>query len=80
MKLFSGRRKPYTARGISRVPCSRCGKPSTQQWTVCANGNRYLGCCNDCDIRLNWLALEFFKVPNRVALMKRYEEKTTRGV
>lgn len=70
---FSGRLKPYTDTGISRVPCSRCDKPSQQQWQVCANGNRYLGVCSACDVELNRRVLEFFKVQGRVELLKRYK-------
>jgi hypothetical protein len=69
---MSGRRKPYTDRGISRVPCSRCGQPSTQQWQVCATGNRWFGCCTRCDIELNRLALDFMQVPDAEALVRQY--------
>lgn len=75
MNLFSGRRKPYTQIGIGRVPCVRCGRPSTQQWQICANGNRYLGICTDCDIKLNALALRFMNVKNRRTLLRRYRAK-----
>lgn len=71
----TGRRKPYTEIGIRRVPCERCGKPSVHQWQVCANDNLYLGCCLACDIELNRMALDFFRVFGRGALMKRYKEK-----
>jgi hypothetical protein len=59
-----GRRAPYTDTGIRRVPCARCGKPSRFQWSVCANGNRHQGCCAECDIELNRLALTFFRFDN----------------
>lgn len=72
--LIVGRRKPYTAIGIRRVPCARCGEPSSQQWQVCANGNRWLGICWPCDVALNRLALEFMRVPNAEALMAAYAE------
>lgn len=67
-----GRKQPYTEIGISRVPCIRCGKPSQQQWQVCANDNRYLGVCNSCDYLLNKTVLNFFKLPNRRELLKQY--------
>jgi hypothetical protein len=70
----AGRRKPYTEAGIRRIPCSRCGKPAVHQWQVCANGNRYLGCCAECDVEMNRLALEFMRVPNADELLKRYAE------
>jgi hypothetical protein len=69
---FTGRRKPYTEIGIRRIPCARCGKPSTQQWQVCANGNRYLGVCTMCDVTLNAFILEFMRLPNRSRLIMDY--------
>lgn len=71
----AGRRKPYTERGIGRIPCSRCGAPSQTQWQVCANGNRYLGCCLACDIDLNRIALEFMRVPDADELLAAYAER-----
>jgi len=53
------RTKPYTKRGITRVPCFRCGKPSTQQWQICALDNQYLGVCAECDIGMNEVVLSF---------------------
>jgi hypothetical protein len=73
---FAGRKKPYTQIGISRVPCSRCAKPSRFQWQVCANDNRWLGVCTDCDIELNRVALDFMRVPNGEALLAAYEART----
>jgi len=70
---FTGRTRPYTDIGIRRIPCSRCGAPSTQQWQVCSNGNRYIGICDACDLALNKLVLEFMRVPNREVLLKVYE-------
>ena len=67
-----GRRKPYTQIGISRVPCKRCGKPSNQQWQICANDNLWLGCCEKCDIELNRVVLKFFKFKNWRDMIKRY--------
>jgi hypothetical protein len=72
---LAGRRKPYTQIGIGRVPCSRCGQPSVHQWQVCANGNRWLGVCLDCDIELNRVALEFMRVPSAAELLSAYEAK-----
>ena len=73
---FFGRRKPYTERGISRVPCARCGAPSYSQWQACANGRRHVGICAECDIGLNELALEFMNIPNREKLVEAYTIKT----
>ena len=71
---YRGRRKPYTLAGLRRVPCARCGRPSTSQWNACANGNRYLGCCDTCDIMLNWLVLKFFKFDKVDLRIRRYKE------
>ena len=53
------RRKPYTETGISRVPCFRCGEPSTQQWQICSLNNQYKGFCTACDVKLNEMVLKF---------------------
>lgn len=70
--------KPYTVRGIRRVPCARCGNPSTQSWQICADGNRWRGLCTDCDILLNALVLGWIRDPERAAKMQRYVEKMAR--
>jgi hypothetical protein len=53
------RRTPYTERGITRVPCARCGKPSRYQWSCCANDNRYVALCPSCDVGLNEVAMRY---------------------
>ena len=53
------RRKPYTEIGIKRVPCFRCGKPSSTQWQICSLDNEYKGLCTSCDIMLNIIVLQF---------------------
>lgn len=53
------RRKPYTAIGIRRVPCARCGEKSHAQWNICADGNQPRGLCRQCDIELNSLVVNF---------------------
>lgn len=70
-----GRRNPYTDTGIKRVPCFRCGKPSSQQWQICALNNEYKGVCTKCDIELNKLVLKFFSVScaNRKAKQYAYQ-------
>lgn len=75
---YKGRVKPYTQIGISRVPCSKCGAPSFHQWQVCANGRRFLGVCQPCDIDLNRLSLEFMRVPDAEALLAAYIAKSER--
>lgn len=67
-----GRTKPYTAIGISRVPCVRCGQPSTQQWSICSLGNRHCGICTACDIQLQSLVLNFMRVPYKKRLLRKY--------
>lgn len=51
------RRKNDTKRGITRVPCAHCGRPSVHQWQVCADGNQYRGLCWPCDVELNQIVL-----------------------
>lgn len=71
------RARPYTAIGIRRVPCARCGKPSTQQWNVCALGKQYFGVCDACDVGLNRAALEYMRWPDREAIMESYSPRRT---
>ena len=70
-----GRRRPYTAAGVRRLPCFRCGRPASYQWSVCADGNLYRPVCEDCDVALNDLALRFMRDPERVAKIKAYRER-----
>ena len=69
------RRKPYTERGLYRVPCLRCGSPSTQQWQICSLGNKWAGVCTACDIELNKLVLMFIGIKNWRQIIKKYEER-----
>lgn len=55
---MSGRKKPYTAKGIKRLKCTRCSEPATQQWRICADG-LWRPICRDCDLILNRIALRF---------------------
>ncbi len=57
------RREPYTEVGISRIPCQRCGEPSSYQWKICATGNKWAGVCVECDIALNELVVKFMGLP-----------------
>ena len=70
------RRRPYADKGIKRVPCARCGRPSSQQWKVCALG-RWDGICVECDIELNRLVLKFIGIPSKEisCIMDEYEYK-----
>ena len=73
------RRKPYTERGITRVPCTRCGRPSSAQWHLvpcaCPELKRWVGLCRACDVKLNALVMGWFKFDGRDALLAAY----TRG-
>lgn len=68
------RTKPYTERGIRRVPCLRCGQPSRYQWNICSLAGRH-GVCIECDIELNRTTLAFMRVPNAVWLADEYEDR-----
>lgn len=70
-----GKREPYTERGLRRVPCERCGKPSEYQWNVCATGGKYFGMCGECDMLLNKLTLKFFNIKNTEAMLLRYVKR-----
>lgn len=71
------RRKPYTKSGIKRVPCFRCGKPSTQQWHVCSLSNKWCGVCTECDVELNRVVLGFMGIPKKEirCLIEEYKDK-----
>jgi hypothetical protein len=70
-----GRRKPYTAVGIRRLKCQRCKAPALATWDCCANNNLYVPLCLGCDIELNRLVMDFFKIPGRRALLRKYERE-----
>lgn len=58
-ELMHGRRAPYTNRGISRVPCIRCGRPSFHQWQICSDKRLFRPLCSGCDVKLNELVLRW---------------------
>lgn len=70
------RTKPYTARGIARVPCVRCGKPSIYQWQVCADGRAYRPCCSKCDIAINRMVMKFMRIPDWQRKLAAYVHST----
>lgn len=70
------RRAPYTTLGIRRVPCHRCGKPSSAQWSVCALGSQYLGVCARCDVALNRTVLRFFGVAGAERIITEYAKRS----
>lgn len=61
-----GRRKPYTAAGIRRLPCSRagCTRQAHAQWSACADGNLQRPLCAECDVDLNRQALCWWGDPD----------------
>jgi len=67
------RRKPYTATGIIRLNCIRCGDPATVQWQICSDKNNYRPICTGCDVKLNRLVLKFMKHPHFGQLADEYE-------
>lgn len=66
------RRTPYTDKGILRIPCMRCGRPSCYNWNVCALGKGYFGICVECDALLNEVVIRFFKIKGWKKIMKEY--------
>ncbi len=72
---YTGSVTQYPEEEISKIPCSKCGKPSSQQWEICCNNNMYLGVCTECDYKLNVLIAEFMNLPNRDELLKEYKQK-----
>lgn len=74
------RHTPYTAIGITRVPCMRCGKPSVHQWQICADGNQYRGVCLDCDIFINGVVMKLMRVPGWRAKVKAYEKRARAAI
>ena len=73
--LRKPRKEPYTAIGITRVPCVRCGAPSVHQWQVCADSRVFRSLCLDCDIALNKLVLQWANDPNWREKCERYEQQ-----
>ena len=68
------RNKPYTEIGIRRLKCFRCNKQAKQQWQICADGNQFRPICNDCDIALNRLVLEFMGFKKSKSLINKYKK------
>lgn len=58
------RRKPYTARGIARVPCIKCGAPSEHQWRICAT-SMWTPVCKACDLKINTMVAKWAFGPDK---------------
>lgn len=69
------RRKPYTAIGIRRKSCSRCGQPASTQWQICADGRIYRPLCAECDVALNELVMRWVWNDMREEALRKYREK-----
>lgn len=67
-----GRRRPFTAKGIERLPCVRCGHPAFHQWQACADKGLYRPLCLPCDVDLNALVLGWVGDPEAAAKMATY--------
>lgn len=77
MSWSTRKRPPYTQYGIKRVPCIRCGRPSTFQWQICADNNVHRAVCKLCDIALNTLVLRFMRDPDAATKIAAYHKKVT---
>lgn len=66
------RSTPYTARGIKRLKCARCGGPGFAQWNICSDGS-YRVICQPCDVELNRLVLDWVGHPRAQELGDKYE-------
>lgn len=75
MNWTTKRRKPYTALGIKRIKCIRCGGMGHAQWNICADNGFFRVLCKSCDTELNQLVLEWAKNPRANELVKEYREK-----
>jgi hypothetical protein len=65
---------PTQQRGISRVPCVKCGAPSKYQWRICSTG-AWTAVCRRCDITINRKIARWAFGKEAEPLLKRYEAK-----
>lgn len=72
--MRSTRRRPYTERGISRVPCVKCGAPSKYQWRICST-DAWTAVCRRHDIEVNRKIARWAFGSDAEPLLKRYEAK-----
>lgn len=70
--MTAGRKRPYTARGIRRLKCVRCGKQAHATWNACADGNIRRPLCLDCDVALNELVLRWMGFKDWRTKMRKY--------
>jgi len=69
------RNTPYTAIGIVKLKCIRCGRPAKYQWQICSDGNNYRPLCGNCDAAINRLVLRWMKHPNASKLISEYDKR-----
>lgn len=74
---ITGRTKPYTKIGISRLKCFRCGNQASEQWQICSDDNIFRPICVECDIALNNLVLHWMGFKDADEKIKRYREALT---
>lgn len=68
-----GRRQPYTATGVKRLPCVRgCGRKAHASWQACADGGIYRPLCLECDIEINEMVLRWMRDPEWESKMAAY--------
>lgn len=72
-----GRRQRYTAIGIRRRPCARCGAKAHAQWNICANGGNFVPICLECDLALNAMVLRWFGFPEAEQMIAEYRGAPT---
>lgn len=59
------------------TPCARCGKPATEEFNICADGNIPRKVCPVCDIALNALVLDFMRLPDAAVKILAYTADRT---
>lgn len=75
-------RPPYSAAGIRRLMCCRagCDRPAYATWGACADDNMQRPLCAECDVELNWMALEWMGDPDLIEKMRAYEARVEETV
>jgi hypothetical protein len=69
--MLTGRRKPYTKRGLRRLPCTRCGDPASRQVIFPIDG-LWKPVCTKCEEDLNVVCLVFMGDPDIDAKIESY--------
>lgn len=67
------RKTPYTARGIARVKCVKCGCQAKHQWRLCST-DAWSAVCQKCDFEINAMVAEWaFGKKKAAPLLRRYK-------